>query len=657
MSASEAARARLARGDERMRQLRKSPDSPDSVIGQIDGPSSPASPPSSLARVMTQRLTPSQRMAEDLDRMKALTERKLGKVTPGPGAYDPKVTEKGDGLEANAYTTQSHNVSAQKGTAAFGVKVEARESFEPGKTVASGWAVPGTFDSGIYNPNVNREIAHDAKQSFQKSNQGGKGSFGNVSKRDLRLEALQNTTKPLRAGMLVQGDETPAGAAYNPLQNETGTEYSMAVMSSGEKMQSAAFKSTTTRPGMAAPNAKINPAPNAYDVKFETQDFGGNKGKMSKFGRGTKFTSDHLDGTGDDCTTGALIGPGSYSPVRNKSGGHDSIEQEGGSLIDRGKKYKIENKDGDKLAFNATGPQRELPFEARYGVASKKITNTKTAPGQYDPKVTEKGDGLAANAHTTESHNVSAKKGTAAFGVKVEARQSFEPGKVQPAGWAVPGTFDSGIYNPNVNREIAHDAKQSFQKSNQGGKGSFGNVSKRDLRLEALQNTTKPLRAGMLVQGDETPAGAAYNPLQNETGTEYSMAVMSSGEKMQSAAFKSTTTRPGMAAPNAKINPAPNAYDVKFETQDFGGNKGKMSKFGRGTKFTSDHLDGTGDDCTTGALIGPGSYTPYRNKSGDYDTILIKADVEVITGVGTNAVFTSGSLRSPVKSPTSVMAW
>ncbi|KOO24967.1 hypothetical protein Ctob_002444, partial [Chrysochromulina tobinii] len=98
--------------------------------------------------------------------MKALTERKLGKVTPGPGAYDPKVTEKGDGLEANAYTTESHNVSAQKGTASFGIKSEARESFEPGKTVASGWAVPGTFDSGIYNPNVNREIAHDAKKSF-----------------------------------------------------------------------------------------------------------------------------------------------------------------------------------------------------------------------------------------------------------------------------------------------------------------------------------------------------------------------------------------------------------------------------------------------------------------------------------------------------------
>ena len=290
-------------------------------------------------------------------------------------------------------------------------------------------------------------------------------------------------------------------------------------------------------------------------------------------------------------------------------------------------------------------------------LTERKLGKVTPGPGAYDPKVTEKGDGLEANAYTTQSHNVSAQKGTASFGIKSEARESFEPGKTVASGWAVPGTFDSGIYNPNVNREIAHDAKQSFQKSNQGGQGSFGNVSKRDLRLEALQSTTKPLRAGMLVQGDETPAGAAYNPQQNETGTEYSMAVMSSGEKMQSAAFKSTTSRPGLAAPHAKTNPAPNAYDVKFETQDFGGNKGKISKFGRGTKFTSDHLDGTGDDCTTGALVGPGSYSPVRNKSGDFDTILIKADVEVITGVGTNAVFTSGSLRSPVKSPTSVMAW
>jgi hypothetical protein len=58
-------------------------------------------------------------MAEDLDRMKALTKRKLGKVTPGPGAYDPKVTEHGNLLVANADSLSTHNANAKRGTAGF----------------------------------------------------------------------------------------------------------------------------------------------------------------------------------------------------------------------------------------------------------------------------------------------------------------------------------------------------------------------------------------------------------------------------------------------------------------------------------------------------------------------------------------------------------
>ena len=35
--------------------------------------------------------------------------------------------------------------------------------------------------------------------------------------------------------------------------------------------------------------------------------------KMSKVSRSSRYTADHIDGGGEDCTTGAFVGPGSYS--------------------------------------------------------------------------------------------------------------------------------------------------------------------------------------------------------------------------------------------------------------------------------------------------------------------------------------------------------
>ena len=103
--------------------------------------------------------------------------------------------------------------------------------------------------------------------------------------------------------------------------------------------------------------------------------------------------------------------------------------------------------------------------------------------------------------------------------------------------------------------------------------------------------------------------------------------------------------------------PGPGAYEPNFDSmQDVAKTKGLISIVGRDSKFCADHIDGTGDDCTTGTTVGPGSYTAMRNKSGDCDTILQKTDVEVMTGMGTNAVFTSNLIRSP----TSIMgttAW
>ena len=57
---------------------------------------------------------------------------------------------------------------------------------------------------------------------------------------------------------------------------------------------------------------------------------------VSKVGRGSRFAADHLDGTGDDSTTQAHVGPGSYEPRRTNGGGEDSISRRAAGLRDGG---------------------------------------------------------------------------------------------------------------------------------------------------------------------------------------------------------------------------------------------------------------------------------------------------------------------------------
>jgi len=378
------------------------------------------------------------------------------------------------------------------------------------------------------------------------------------------------------------------------------------------------------------------------------------KGKISTVGRDRKYCASHIDGTGDDCTTGPVVGPGTYTALRNKSGAFDTFEHESTSAIDRGRKYKIEGK-ANKLAFNATGTQRELPFEARHASASNTMAGM-PEPGKYDPRVTEKGDGLSANARAQETFNANSKKGTASFGVNAPARLAHETTRTAPSMWQTNGTLtDPGAYDPNLNREIAHDVKSSFQKGAQAGRAGFGGHSKRELKLEVTATTSQP-KAGMLVVSEETPAASQYTPQLTETGREHDMYALNGTEKMKSASFATKSQRPSPVLPQASV-PGPGSYESNFETMA-ASSKGKISTVGRDRKYCASHIDGTGDDCTTGPVVGPGTYTALRNKSGDCDTILQKADVEVMTGVGTNAVFTSTLLRSPTRSPNSVMmAW
>ena len=92
-------------------------------------------------------------------------------------------------------------------------------------------------------------------------------------------------------------------------------------------------------------------------------------------------------------------------------------------------------------------------------------------------------------------------------------------------------------------------------------------------------------------------------------------------------------------------NPGPGEYQIQFSAvEPTGGNM--MSGVGRDSKYTADHIDGGGEDCTTDAHVGPGSYTPQLTKSGDSDNIEHKLVVNMNTGFGTDASVTSNSFRT-----------
>jgi len=311
------------------------------------------------------------------------------------------------------------------------------------------------------------------------------------------------------------------------------------------------------------------------------------------------------------------------------------------AIVNRSTRYKAATEKSDKLAFNASGPARELPFETYHGVASK--AEATPEPGKYDPKVTEHGKGLTADADSLSTHNANAKKGTAAFMVTSPGHGNDLATKQMPSTWGtISKDTDPGAYNPNVNREIEHDAKKTFQTRGKKGEATFGGTNKRELKLS--NSPTHPPKAGFHGDVEDTPGAGTYNPLMTETGHEYDMWVESGSEKMKSASFATKTQRPTPVLPSWK-NPGPAEYQPNpLAVEPEVGNK--MSKVGRKSKYTGDHIDGGAEDSTTTSIIGPGSYNPIRNKSGEMDTIELQMAEQLDIGFGTNASVTSSSFRT-----------
>jgi len=240
-------------------------------------------------------MTPSERAAASAAKVKELQAKRQSEASPGPGAYEPK----------KMVAATSHSGAAFK-------------SATDRSKLAASTAVPNTVgDPGAYEVRSHRSIATQASSSIQTSSKKGVGGFGGTSKRGFKLENVHPTTPG------ADSDATPAPSAYTPLQTETGREHDMHVMNGAETMKSAVFASGSRRPGLAIPSADA-PGPGKYDPNLQTVGPRVTHAP-SVIGRDTRYTADHIDGTGDDCTTGAHVGPGSYEPRRTNGGDCGSL--------------------------------------------------------------------------------------------------------------------------------------------------------------------------------------------------------------------------------------------------------------------------------------------------------------------------------------------
>ena len=87
--------------------------------------------------------------------------------------------------------------------------------------------------------------------------------------------------------------------------------------------------------------------------------------------------------------------------------------------------------------------------------------------------------------------------------------------------------------------------------------------------------------------------------------------------------------------------PGPGSYDPKFTAIE-PDEHNNLQKTGRDSHYVGDRIDGTGDDCTTQAHVGPGSYEPRRTNAGATNAIARSVEAAAITP---SASVTSESYR------------
>ena len=370
-------------------------------------------------------MSPSQRNAEDIKRLKARAARRG--LTPGPGSYSPE-------RQSSSSTDLSGHFAFRSSTQRIKVNF-----------------LNDTGDPGEYDAQLYLSLVKQASTSWNKSATEGRSAFGANQARKLDMKASLAAWN--------EGEKTPGPAAYQVQTDEKGREWQLSAMADGERMQSAVFASKVERTSSATLLPSINnPGPGAYDPddRITIEHLPGanpDNNPMSKMGRDKRYTGDTM--VNNRGAGGPEVGPGSY-----ESHLLGSLEKEMKDNASQSSQLQINSKPGSgALGFGARATQHELPHEM-----IPEIKSATPGPGAYDIRGTRFGAELDPTTGTRTS--------------------SFMPGNIATE-IKTDNKGDPGAYNPTEHRELAWEAKRTFHEQSKVGKSAFGATTARELRIPA----------------------------------------------------------------------------------------------------------------------------------------------------------------------------
>ena len=403
------------------------------------------------------QMSPSARARAHEKKIKEREQKRIDASTPAPGTYQPKRPQDSRGDAEKLAGSHAFKSRTPRGKADHSLR-DLTLNLDPGaapiieaplisarakrKRACERPALPRT--PRLHSPIFYFYSLLARADSFSKSQLGGHGSFGALSKRSMRLDIM--------------------GEGLSPCP----TQYADAkadLVANSNKMPSASFKSASDqRPKYGD---QFIPPPGTYfpdnDSTFNTD--GSTKPHTMNAGafmssKHTRFKSDSFTHSGEARGTGPDLAPGSHD--LGGAASYLSIADEVNRSVKRMSSAMVGRR--STAGFGARLPSRDLPFE-------KKVIKAKEAPGPgaYD---------TAKTTMIVDGHVGSFKSGTQRMG-------TLMPGFVPP-------TTDPGMYEPTTNTDMAATTKHTFSKSQSSGYGNFGTHAKRNMRLDILGEGWSP---------------------------------------------------------------------------------------------------------------------------------------------------------------------
>ena len=386
---------------------------------------------------------------------------------------------------------------------------------------------------------------------------GDPGAYDAFNARDLAALSARSFGRSNRAGSGAFGASSARDMKLDIMGEDTpgpgsyrdnAKEFGRELFAKGP---SSAFRSSSSQ--RAKTRLQDTPGAGSYDPNMRSVEPGSANSGAGMRSKASRFTAERT-------TTDQGVGPGSYENHAD------------GSLAASVAK-SVERMSRSNPGFGSRQPARELPYQ--------KEQADMPGPGAYD----------SARGERAEGHASAFKSGT----------QRLQVEEV---------TGDPGAYDPNSNRDLAHQANSSFGRSNRAGSGAFGASSARDMKLD--------------IMGEDTPGPGSYKSKKD----------LAEKQHMPSSAFRSSSAQRGKT--KSQDTPGAGSYDPNMATVEPGSANSGAGMRSKASRFTNERT-------TTDQGVGPGSYDP-RGLSGGHRNAISGSVLDSIN-LGASATFRSDTVR------------